>query len=64
MKLKTLLYLVTLALLWGVAFLFVKVAVRDIPPLTLVSARVALAAVILLAILRAQGRTLPQFGPI
>lgn len=64
MKLKTLLYLFTLAFLWGIAFLFVKVAVRDIPPLTLVAARLVLAAVILFAILRAQGRSLPPFGSI
>ena len=62
MKLKSLSYLVTLAFLWGIAFLFVKVAVHDIPPLTLVAARLALASVILLGVLRMQRRTLPQFG--
>lgn len=31
MKFKTLLYLFTLAFLWGIAFLFVKVAVKEIP---------------------------------
>ena len=64
MKLKTLLLLVSLAFLWGIAFLFVQVAVRDIPPLTLVTARVGLAAAILYLILRAQGRNLPRFGAI
>lgn len=58
MKLKTILWLATLAWLWGIAFLFVEVAVRDIPPLTLVTARVGAGAVILYAILRAQGRSL------
>jgi drug/metabolite transporter (DMT)-like permease len=63
-KLKTLLWLVSLAFLWGIAFLFVQVAVRDIPPLTLVTARVGLGAAILYIILRAQGRNLPRLGPI
>ncbi len=58
MKLKTVLWLVTLAWLWGIAFLFVDVAVRDIPPLTLVTTRVGAGAAILYAILRAQGRRL------
>lgn len=64
MKLKTILWLVGLACLWGIAFLFVKVAVRDIPPLTLVTARVGIAATILYVILRLQGRSLPKFGRI
>lgn len=64
MKLKTLLWLMSLAFLWGIAFLFVQVAVRDIPPLTLVTARVGLGAAILYLILRAQGRNLPRFGAI
>ena len=64
MKLKTILWLVVLAWLWGIAFLFVKVAVQDIPPLTLVTARVGGAAAILYVILRLQGRQLPKFGRI
>lgn len=62
MKLKSIFWLVSLALLWGVAFLFVKVAVQDIPPLTLVTARVGSAALILYLIMRAQNRPLPAFG--
>ncbi len=64
MKLKTLAQLLTLALLWGIAFLFIKVAVREIPPVTLIMTRVGLAAVILYLILRAQGRNLPRPGRI
>ncbi len=64
MKLKTLAQLITLALLWGIAFMFIKVAVREIPPVTLIMTRVGLAAVILYLILRAQGRNLPGPGRI
>lgn len=62
MKFKSSMLLIVLALLWGPTFLFVKVAVVEIPPLTLVAARVSLAAVTLYVILKVQGRTLPRFG--
>jgi len=64
MKMKLFFWLFVLAWLWGSAFLFVDVAVQDIPPVTLVAARVAMAAVMLYVILRAQGHNLPKFGPI
>lgn len=64
MQIKILFYLVVLALLWGPAFLFTKVAVQDIPPLTLVIVRVGLAAIILYGILRFQGRRLPSLTVI
>ena len=64
MGLNVFLWLVVLALLWGPSFLFIKVAVHDIPPLTLAAARVSLAAVLLYVVLRFQGRTLPRFGPV
>src|SRR5687768_5622349 len=41
------LLLVLLSVLWGATFFFVAVALQDLPPLTLVLARVALAALIL-----------------
>ncbi|MBB5696353.1 hypothetical protein [Muricoccus pecuniae] len=44
--------LLALALLWGGSFLFNAVALRDLPPLTLVWLRVALAAATLLVVLR------------
>jgi drug/metabolite transporter (DMT)-like permease len=40
-----------LSLLWGCSFPFVKVAVAGVPPMTLVLARVAIAAVVLLPVL-------------
>lgn len=47
--------LVILSGLWGATFLFNRIAVLEIPPLTLVLLRVAIAAVILLAVLGASG---------
>ena len=60
MRTRDWLLLVFLSLLWGASFFFAAVAVRDIPPLTLVLARVAIAALILLAIARALGHSLPR----
>ena len=51
--------LIFLSILWGGSFFFIDVAVDTIPPFTLVLARVTLAALILLAMLKATGRTLP-----
>ena len=52
--------LVGLSVLWGGSFLFVGVAVAELPPLTIVVARVALAAAALLAALRIMGVALPR----
>jgi drug/metabolite transporter (DMT)-like permease len=64
MGFKNFLWLLFLACLWGPSFLFIKVAVGEIPPITLVVGRVGLAALLLYIILRMQGRNLPQFGPV
>lgn len=60
MKFKNLLLLLLLASLWGPSFLFIKVAVADIPPVTLVAGRVGIAAVLLYLFLRIQGGHLPR----
>jgi drug/metabolite transporter (DMT)-like permease len=60
MALNNFLWLVVLAALWGPSFLFIKVAVAEIPPLTLVAGRVGIAAALLLAMLRLQGGSLPK----
>jgi drug/metabolite transporter (DMT)-like permease len=60
MALNNFLWLVLLAALWGPSFLFIKVAVAEIPPLTLVAGRVGIAAALLLAMLRLQGGSLPK----
>src|SRR5262245_55144236 len=44
--------LVTLSLLWGGSFYFAKVAVLEIPPLTLALGRVAIAALVLATLVR------------
>lgn len=64
MRLKVFVWLGVLALLWGPAFLFMKVAVQEIPPLTIATARVVLGAALLYLILKFQGTPLPGFGSI
>jgi drug/metabolite transporter (DMT)-like permease len=64
MGLRNFLWLLFLSSLWGPSFLFIKVAVGEIPPLTLVVGRVGIATLLLYAILRMQRRNLPKFGRI
>jgi drug/metabolite transporter (DMT)-like permease len=52
--------LVSLSVLWGGSFLFVGVAVCELPPLTIVVARVALAGLALLLVMRIAGVRLPR----
>ena len=52
--------LLALSVLWGGSFLFVGLAVRELPPLTIVVARVALAALALHMVLRAAGGAIPR----
>lgn len=49
---KGLLDVVTLALLWGPSFFFMKIAISDITPLTLIALRVGLAGTMLYVFLR------------
>jgi len=49
-----------LSVIWGGSFLFVGVAVRELPPLTIVGLRVLLAALALQIALRAMGMRLPR----
>ena len=58
------LWIVFLAALWGPSFLFIKIAVAEIPPLTLVVGRVGIGAVLIYLVLRLRGRNLPRFGPV
>ncbi len=48
-----------LSLIWGATFPFAKVAVAEVPPMTLAFLRVAIAAVVLHAVLRASGQAFP-----
>ena len=52
------LLLVALSVLWGGSFFFAKVAVAEVPPLSLALGRVAIAALILAALALARGETL------
>ncbi|MCD9112649.1 DMT family transporter [Bradyrhizobium japonicum] len=56
--------LLLLSLIWGSSFTLIKVAIPTIPPCTMVAARVTIAAILLIAIARAQGHTLPGRGPV
>jgi drug/metabolite transporter (DMT)-like permease len=51
--------LVALSVLWGGSFFFIEVAVNELPPLTIVTARLAIAAATLLAIMAFRGHKLP-----
>lgn len=52
--------LLTLAAVWGGSFFFNGIAVRELPVFTIVGARVGLAALILYALLRLRGGSLPR----
>jgi drug/metabolite transporter (DMT)-like permease len=52
--------LALLALLWGSSYLFIKVAVTEIPPITLIAIRVTGAAAFLLAVMALRGEKLPR----
>jgi drug/metabolite transporter (DMT)-like permease len=52
--------LLLLALLWGGSFTLIKIAVETIPPASLTAGRIALAALVLLAVMRWRGISLPS----
>src|SRR3954462_8704110 len=52
--------LIGLSLLWGGSFFFAKIAVFELPPLTVALGRVAIAATILLTLARTTGVALPR----
>ena len=64
MKWKNFLLLLVLAALWGPSFLFIKIAVAEVPPLTIVLGRVGIGGLLLYGILRLQGRNLPPLGRV
>lgn len=51
--------LLILSVLWGGSFFFVAVAVKGLPPVTIVALRVVIAAAALLVVLRLRGLSLP-----
>jgi drug/metabolite transporter (DMT)-like permease len=52
--------LVALSLLWGGSFFFIGIAVKELPPVTIVTLRVSMAAVALLIVCRIMGLHLPR----
>lgn len=54
------LLLIVLSILWGGSFLFNGILVRELPPFTIVTARVALAALALWTIVRISGHAVPR----
>ena len=54
--------LIVLSVLWGSTFLFISVAGRALPPLSVAAVKVTLAAAALLVVMRQQGARLPAQG--
>ena len=51
--------LLALATLWGASYTFIRIGVATIPPITLISGRTAIAGLLLVAIMRMRGVTMP-----
>jgi drug/metabolite transporter (DMT)-like permease len=52
--------LVALSVLWGGSFFFIAIAVKELPPFTIVALRVGTAALILHVLIRAMGLSIPR----
>jgi drug/metabolite transporter (DMT)-like permease len=59
---KDWLLLLALVAMWGSSFMFNRIAVASLPPLTVVAGRVGVAAIVLILIAHALGRRLPPPG--
>ena len=55
-----LLLLLLLSTVWGASYLFIKIAVSEVPPLTLVAGRLLLSAVLMWILLRILGQSMPR----
>jgi len=55
-----LLLLLLLGTIWGSSYLFIKIAVADVPPLTLVAGRLVLAALILWGLMAVSRQAMPR----
>jgi len=53
-------YLIVLAILWGTAYIFIKISLESIPPLTLAAGRIAIGALIISLIALKMGVKLPS----
>ena len=61
-QVQNLLLFFALACCWGPSFLFMKIAVEYVPPITIATLRVAIGAIILYSILKFKKISLPKFG--
>ena len=57
-----LLLLGLLSLLWGSSFAMIRVGIETIPPITLIGLRCGIAALVLYAVLRWRGMSMPRDG--
>jgi drug/metabolite transporter (DMT)-like permease len=64
MSIRNFAILLILGLIWGASFLFIKVAVATIPPLSVAFGRTALAGVLLYLVLRSRGLRMPEWGSV
>jgi drug/metabolite transporter (DMT)-like permease len=62
-QIQNLFWFFLLACCWGPSFLFIKVAVENIPPLIIANLRVSIGAALLFLILKIRKTELPKFGP-
>ena len=56
--------LLLLGAVWGTSFLFIKIGVAELPPETLVTGRLIIAATCLVGVLYGRGLHLPRQGKI
>ena len=61
MSRRALLLFVAMCVIWGIPYLFIRIAVGELPPVVLVFARTAVGALILLPIALARGEVRPLF---
>jgi drug/metabolite transporter (DMT)-like permease len=52
--------LILLGAIWGASYMFIKIGVSEIPPLSFVAGRTLIAAIALFVVLRLRGETLPR----
>ncbi|MCV0395763.1 MAG: EamA family transporter [Rhizobiaceae bacterium] len=57
---KELALLLTLSTLWGASYSFIKIGVETIPPVSLIAARTFIAGLILVAVIRWRGLSVPK----
>jgi drug/metabolite transporter (DMT)-like permease len=61
-RLRDWVLLLTLAAMWGSAFMFIKISVVDVPPATIAASRLVIAAAVLVAVIHARKLKLPPLS--